>query len=137
MVFISSFYLLELQSKTAALVVVEGLVLLLLVGVVLVLAAVVLVVHLRSVLLGVAGSLLAVDPVSALGLGELVDLAADEASKELLGKSVGDGLACRKGVSIRAWVRVRWGSAARGQRKRRGTGKRETYPSCAGCPQRP
>lgn len=57
------------------------------------LVSVTLLVHVLGVLLGVVLGLLAVNPVHTLGLGELVDLAADEASDELLGESVADGLA--------------------------------------------
>lgn len=57
-------------------------------------ALVTLLVHVVGVLLGVVLGLLAVDPVHTLGLGELVNLAADEAGDELLGKSVVDFLAC-------------------------------------------
>lgn len=111
------FYFLKLPSSDGSpgqrtrLVAVEGLVAVLGVGVVLVLATVVLVVHLLSVPLSVALGLLAVDPVSALGLGELVDLAADEAGEELLGEGVGDLLAwggsqyacsCRTGERCRS-----------------------------------
>lgn len=60
------------------------------------LAAVVLVIHLLGVAPGLALGLLAVPGIGALGLGELVDLGAGEASKQLLGKLVGDGLACRR-----------------------------------------
>jgi hypothetical protein len=66
---------------------------LLLVGVVLVVLAVVLVVELLGVLLGLVLGLLAVEEVLSLGLGEAVNLTAGEASEELLGKLVGDGLA--------------------------------------------
>ena len=52
-----------------------------------------LLVHVFGVLLGVVVGLLAVNPVHTLGLGELVDLAANEASNELLGESVAHGLA--------------------------------------------
>jgi hypothetical protein len=62
---------------------------LLLVGVVLVVLAVVLVVELLGLVLG----LLAVEEVLALGLGEAVDFTTGEASEELLGELVGDGLA--------------------------------------------
>jgi hypothetical protein len=54
---------------------------------------VVLVVHLLSLLLCLALGLLLVEPVLALGLGELVDLGTGEASKDLLSELVGDGLA--------------------------------------------
>ena len=47
-----------------------------------------------GVLLGVVLGLLAVNPVHALGLGELVDFATDKAGDEFLGKGVADGLAC-------------------------------------------
>jgi hypothetical protein len=57
-------------------------------------ALVTLLVHVMGVLLGVALGLLAVHPVHTLGLGELVDLTADEADEELLGESVVDFLAC-------------------------------------------
>ena len=67
---------------------------LLLVRVVLVLAAVVLVVKLLGVAPGVTLGLLAVNVVGTLGLGETVDLTASEASEELLGEAVRDGLAC-------------------------------------------
>lgn len=62
-------------------------------GSVLIATTVVLVVELLSVLLGLVLGLLAVDPVGALGLGELVDLGAGEASEELLSEGVGDVLA--------------------------------------------
>ena len=56
-------------------------------------ALVTLLVHVVGVLLGVVLGLLAVHPVHTLGLGELVDLAADEANEELLGESMVDFLA--------------------------------------------
>lgn len=56
-------------------------------------ALVTLLVHVLGVLLRVMFGLLLVKPVHTLGLGKLVDLAADEASDELLGESVADGLA--------------------------------------------
>lgn len=51
------------------------------------------VVHVLSRLLCVTLGLEVVKGILALGLGELVDLGADEASKHLLGESVVDGLA--------------------------------------------
>lgn len=66
----------------------------LLVRVVLVVLAVVLVVQVLGLLASLALSPLAVDVVGALGLGETVDLAAGEASEELLGELVVDRLAC-------------------------------------------
>lgn len=79
-------------------------------GSVLILTTIVLVVELLSILLGTVLGPFAVDPVGALGLGELVDLGAGEASEELLGEGVGDvlallalvvlkGLECGKGGS--------------------------------------
>jgi hypothetical protein len=90
-----------------------------LVGIVLVRALtvdVVLVVHLLCLPLGLPLSLLAVEPVLALGLGELVNLlrvssqcllrtdswkyvylSTSETSEELLGELVRDGLACSSG----------------------------------------
>lgn len=56
---------------------------------------VVLVVHLLGVLLGVVVSLHLVDLVHALGLGETVNLRADETGDGLLGEGVLDGLAYR------------------------------------------
>jgi hypothetical protein len=67
-----------------------------LVGVVLVrtlVVDVVLIVHLLSVLLRLALGLLLVEPVLALGLGELVDLSSCEASQQLLCELVRYGLA--------------------------------------------
>lgn len=61
-------------------------------GVVLVPVAVVFFVHLFGVLLGGVLGTLTVDEVLALGLSELVDLSGSEASKELLGEGVLDGL---------------------------------------------
>jgi hypothetical protein len=93
---------------------------LLLVGVVLVVLAVVLVVELLGVLLGLVLGLLAVEEVLALGLGEAVDFTTGEASEELLGELVGDGLAWW-GVSVSGLV----------------VGFRlvgSTYPPCAACP---
>lgn len=55
---------------------------------------VVLVIHLVRILLGMLVGLDPVDLVHALGLGELVDLGADNAGEGLLGESVADGLAC-------------------------------------------
>lgn len=63
-----------------------------------VLALVVLLVHVVSVLLGVLAGLDLVNFVHALGLGELVDLSANNGGKGLLGESVADGLAYRSGV---------------------------------------
>lgn len=54
---------------------------------------VVLVVHRLAVLLSVLLSTDLVHLVHALGLGQLVDLSADEASDGLLGELVADGLA--------------------------------------------
>jgi len=62
-------------------------------GVVLVILSVVLVVHLLSILLGLVLGLLTVGKVHALGLSELVDFSTSEASKELLGELVINGLA--------------------------------------------
>jgi len=59
-----------------------------LVGVVPVGVTVVLVVHVLGVLLGVLPGLMFVPLVHALGLGELVDLTADEASEKFLSKGV-------------------------------------------------
>jgi hypothetical protein len=67
-----------------------------LVGVVLVgtlVVDVVLIVHLLSILLGLTLGLLLVKPVLTLGLGELVNLSACEASEEFLRELVGYGLA--------------------------------------------
>ena len=61
-------------------------------------ALVVLLVHVVSVLLGVLAGLDFVNFVHALGLGELVDLSANNGGKGLLGESVADGLAYRSGV---------------------------------------
>lgn len=65
-----------------------------LVRVVLIVTAVVLVVEVLSPLLGLVLRPLAVDVVGALGLGETVDLGASETGQQLLGKAVGDSLAC-------------------------------------------
>lgn len=62
--------------------------------VVLVVLAVVLIVEVLGLLLGLVLGLLAVEEVEALGLEELVDLGAGNASKSLLGEGVLDGLAC-------------------------------------------
>lgn len=62
--------------------------------VVLVVLAVVLVVEVLGLLLGLVLGLLTVEEVEALGLEELVDLGAGNASKSLLGEGVLDGLAC-------------------------------------------
>lgn len=62
--------------------------------VVLVVLAVVLIVEVLGLLLGLVLGLLAVEEVEALGLEELVDLGAGNASKSLLGKGVLNGLAC-------------------------------------------
>jgi len=56
--------------------------------------AVMLVVQLLSPLLGLVLGTLTVDVVGALRLGELVDLTASNAGKELLGERMVDGLAC-------------------------------------------
>jgi uncharacterized membrane protein YfcA len=64
-----------------------------LVGVILVLLAVVLIVGIAGLLLGMALGLLLVEPVLALGLSELVDLAAGNASNKLLGECVANRLA--------------------------------------------
>lgn len=53
-----------------------------------------LVVHALGVLLRLVLSLLAVEPVRALGLGKLVDFGGGEAGEELLGEGVLDRLAC-------------------------------------------
>jgi hypothetical protein len=53
-----------------------------------------LVVQVLNILLGVVLSLLAVNEVQALGLGELVDLSTGNTNKELLGELMGDWLAC-------------------------------------------
>jgi hypothetical protein len=55
---------------------------------------VVFIVHALSVLLCLTLSLLLVEPVFALGLGELVDFSASESSEKLLGELVRYGLAC-------------------------------------------
>lgn len=47
-----------------------------------------------SILLGVTVSLLTIKPIHSLGLGELVDLAADDSGDKLLGKGVADWFAC-------------------------------------------
>lgn len=65
----------------------------LLVRVVLFLVTVVLVVEVAAAAFGLTLSLLAVDVVGALGLGEPVDLSTSEASEELFGELVGDWLA--------------------------------------------
>jgi hypothetical protein len=57
----------------------------------------VIVVHVLGALLSVLVSLVAVVLVHALGLGQLVDFTADEASEKFLCKGVGDGLAWRVG----------------------------------------
>jgi hypothetical protein len=67
---------------------------LLLAGVVLVVVAVVLVIQVLGVASGIVLGTLAVDEVGSLGLGQLVNLGGSEASEELLGELVGDGLAC-------------------------------------------
>jgi hypothetical protein len=64
---------------------------------------VVFVVHALSVLLCLTLSLLLVEPVLALGLGELVDFGSCEASEKLLGELVGDWFAWR---SVRMRLRV-------------------------------
>lgn len=61
-----------------------------------------LLVHVLGVLLGVVLGLLTVNPVHALALGELVDLAADETGNELFGESVAGRLACAFNVSPNA-----------------------------------
>lgn len=53
-----------------------------------------LIVEVLGLLLGLVLGLLAVEEVEALGLEELVDLGAGNASKSLLGEGVLDGLAC-------------------------------------------
>ena len=55
-----------------------------------------------GVLLGVVVGLLTINPVHTLGLGELVNLAADNAGQELLGESVAHGLACNGSVQKRS-----------------------------------
>lgn len=67
-------------------------------------ALVTLLVHVLGVLLGVVLGFLLVQPVHTLGLGELVHLAADEASDKLLGESMADGLACISNEDIRIWL---------------------------------
>jgi len=57
------------------------------------LVAVVLIIHVHSVLLSLALSLLPVKPVLTLGLRELIDLSSSEASEEFLGELVRNGLA--------------------------------------------
>ena len=64
--------------------------------VVLVLTTVVLVVEVLGVVASLALSLLTVDVVGTLGLGETVDLSTCEASEELLGELVLDWLAWHK-----------------------------------------
>lgn len=59
-----------------------------------------------GVLLGVVVSLLTVNPVHALGLGELVNLAADDTGKELLGESVAHRLAY--GTNTRLEIVSKW-----------------------------
>jgi hypothetical protein len=54
--------------------------------IILIIVAVVAIVHALNLLLGVVLGLLAVDEVHALGLGQLVNLSASEADKELLGE---------------------------------------------------
>jgi hypothetical protein len=56
---------------------------------------VVFVVHALSVLLCLALGLLFVEPVLALGLGELVDFGAGETGEQFFGELVGDWLAWR------------------------------------------
>jgi hypothetical protein len=56
---------------------------------------VVLVVHVLCVALGVLAGLEAVNLIHALGLGQLVDLGADQAGDGLFGEGVADGLAWR------------------------------------------
>jgi hypothetical protein len=78
-----------------------------LVGVVLVgtlVVDVVLIVHLLSILLGLTLGLLLVKPVLALGLSELVNLSACEASEKLLCKLVRYGLAWEALI----WMGVSW-----------------------------
>jgi hypothetical protein len=68
-----------------------------LVGIVLirtVVVDVVLIVHALCILLCLALCLLPVEPVLALGLGELVDLSTGESSEQLLCELVGYRLAC-------------------------------------------
>lgn len=62
----------------------------------LVLTTIVLIIQLLSILLGVTLSLLAVDVVGTLGLGEPVDFGAGETGKQFLCELVRDGLACRQ-----------------------------------------
>jgi hypothetical protein len=58
----------------------------------LVLATVVVIVHLLGTPLGALLSLVSIPRILALGLSEAIDLAADEASEQLLGEAVGNGL---------------------------------------------
>jgi len=81
---------------------------------------VLLVVHALSVLLGLTLGLLLVEPVLALGLGQLVNLCGSEASNKLLSEGVGDGLACASVNDM-----LQWGCGG------------VSYPRCAGGPRRP
>lgn len=83
--------MLDLPAAEALLEVARSLTL---IRVVLIVAAVVLVVEVLGPLLGLVLRPLAVDVVSALGLGETVDLGSSETGQQLLSKAVGDSLAC-------------------------------------------
>ena len=85
-----------------------------------------LVVQLISALTSLMLRTLAVDVIRALGLGQLVNLAARNAGQQLLGELVGDGLACRTNdVSLLTSVTLLDSLGV------------ETYPPCAGGPQKP
>lgn len=57
-------------------------------------ANVMVIIHLVTVLLGVLASAQLVGLIHSLGLGQLVDLGANKAGKNLLGEGVADRLAC-------------------------------------------
>jgi hypothetical protein len=78
-----------------------------------------------GVLFGVVLGLLLVHPVHTLSLSELVDLAADETSDELLRESVGDGLAY-----LQRNIRILLD-------KNLSIDNSQTYRSCARGPRRP
>ena len=100
---------------------------LLLLRVILVVLAVVLVVHRLGTVLGLTLGLLAVDVVGALGLAELVDLAASETGDELLGELVVNGLAYEEEDTSVGVAR------SRDRRVKSGV----TDPLCAAGPRRP
>jgi len=67
---------------------------------------IVVIVHALGTLFGVLVSLMAVIGVHALGLGELVDFTANEASEKFFGKGVGDWVAYRYVRSCRVEYRT-------------------------------